>query len=143
MIRLGFHLGILLGNKYLNEFESRGLPCNVVPIPAHPVRRRERGFNQAEVIAGGVAKALAVDILPGVLTRKRLSSSQVSQGRDARLANLENAFQREPSSQLSDQHMLIVDDVITTGATIISAINTLKRGGLSSYSVASVALVRV
>ncbi len=143
MVRLGFQLGMTLGRKYRNEFESRELPDRVVPIPVHPIRRRERGFNQAEVIAGGVANALSVDILPGALIRDRLASSQVGQGRDKRLGNLENAFQADPSDLLLDQHLLLVDDLITTGATIVSAINTLKNVGLSSYSVAVVALVRV
>ncbi len=143
MVRLGFRLGITLGRKYRTDFESRGLPDHVVPIPVHPIRRRERGFNQAEVIAGGVAKALSLDILPGVLTRDRLASSQVGRRREKRLENLENAFQAEPSDRLFDQHLLLVDDVITTGATIVSALNTLKNVGLSSYSVAAVALVRV
>jgi predicted amidophosphoribosyltransferase len=95
----------------------------VVPVPLHRQRLRQRGFNQAEVIARWVANRIGVPLQPDWLTRVRRTPAQASLGRAARLANLDSAFRAAPGT--AGQALLVVDDVVTTGATFAACAKVL------------------
>jgi ComF family protein len=103
-----------------------GLVECVVPVPLHPVRLRERGFNQSALLARPVARALGVPLDPHWLARMRPTRDQAGLAREARSHNLRGAFAaRGPRAQ----RVLLIDDVRTTGATLAEAAEALLRAG--------------
>lgn len=143
--RLGQFLGRCIARQLLTAANEsrRNLPDVVIPVPLHPIRVLERGFNQAEALAVGISSELGAFVSADVLSRKHLSRSQVRLSRAERLENLSNAFAIRRGDTIRGLHVLIVDDVITTGATMLAAIRTLTTAPISDCSVASLGLVRL
>jgi ComF family protein len=103
-----------------------GLVERVVPVPLHPSRLRERGFNQSALLARPVARALGVPFDPYWLARVRPTRDQASLAREARGHNLRGAF---AARGVRAQRVLLIDDVRTTGATLAEASEALLRAG--------------
>ena len=97
----------------------------VLPIPIHKKRLRERGFNQAALLANGIAKVEDVPVLVNTLVRKRHTVAQSSLDRDARQQNIIGAFEVRNPDVIRGKRLLIIDDVFTTGATIREAVSEL------------------
>ena len=97
----------------------------VLPIPIHKKRLRERGFNQAALLADGIAKAEGVPVLTDALVRKRHTVAQSSLDSAARQQNIIGAFEVRAPDVIRDKRLLIIDDVFTTGATIREAVSEL------------------
>ena len=97
----------------------------VLPIPIHKKRLRERGFNQATLLADGIAKAAGVPVLTNTLVRKRHTVAQSSLDREARQQNIVGAFDVLDPDIIRGKRLLVIDDVFTTGATIREAVNEL------------------
>ena len=108
----------------------------VVPVPMHRVRRRERGFNQAELIARHLAMGLDIPFLPG-LTRTRATASQTGLARRDRMTGVRSAF--APELELEGRRILLIDDIVTTGATLRAAAVAALRGGAAEVTAAAVA----
>lgn len=113
----------------------------VIPVPLHWWRRWKRGYNQAEVIAGELAKSLNATLRTDVLKRRRATKSQTKLDEDARRANVQGAFQVRKT--IDAAHLLLVDDTFTTGATLAECWWTLHQalGPSVRISVASLSLV--
>jgi ComF family protein len=109
----------------------------VVPVPLHASRRRERTYDQALYLARRVAVARSLPCEPGLLTRLRATARQVGQHRNERLANIRGAFVASP--RVAGRSVLLVDDVVTTGATASECARALKTAGAVRVHVASVA----
>ncbi|MBV9673754.1 MAG: ComF family protein [Verrucomicrobia bacterium] len=109
-----------------------------VPVPLHSVRFRERGFNQAEALAEGLAKKSDVPVLKA-LQRKLNTATQTRLDRKVRIQNLRNAFRMRDLVSVEDKHVVLVDDVLTTGATLHECAQTLYVGGASSVRAVTVA----
>lgn len=118
----------------------------LLPLPLSPQRLRERGFNQAAQLARYWAQHFARQ--PGsprprwrsdILLRPQHTAAQRSLGRSARLRNLHAAFAVAPEAQLADLHLLVIDDVITTGATLRAACAALRAAGAQHISVLALA----
>jgi ComF family protein len=103
-------------------------PDLVVPVPLHPRRLRERGFNQAALLAHGIGRSWGVPTAPRALRRVRETSSQTGLGRRARRGNVAGAFECRAGSALPER-IWLVDDVVTTGSTLEEAARVLRRGG--------------
>ena len=99
----------------------------VSPVPLHRSRRRQRGYDQADLLARHVATALEVYYEPRTLTRVRNTKQQVGLEREARRRNVESAFQA--GTPLDGETILLVDDVVTTGATMMAAAHAAKAAG--------------
>ena len=97
----------------------------ILPVPIHKKRLRERGFNQATLLANGIAKAGRVSVLRNTLVRKRHTVAQSSLDREARRQNIVGAFEIRNPDIIRDKRLLIFDDVFTTGATIREIVNEL------------------
>ncbi|MDR0964910.1 MAG: ComF family protein [Myxococcales bacterium] len=100
----------------------------VVPIPLHAARLRQRGFNQALVLARPLARQTNRPVRPEALVRTRATRPQVGQSRTQRLENVKDAFRAEPCA-VQDARLLLVDDVVTTSATVREASLAAMRAG--------------
>ena len=110
----------------------------VVPVPLHAKRRRERGYNQSELLARALERQIAVPFKP-VLVRVRPTLPQVGLTHSERTENVRKAFRCVRSEQISRKRVLLIDDVMTTGATVASAARALLDGGALRVSVLTVA----
>jgi ComF family protein len=119
--KLGIFLGEMLGERIQGKVEA-GV---IHPMPLHPRRERARGFNQSALIARGVATVLQLPVLENVVTRVVDNPSQTGLNADARSRNAENIFALNKPGLLDGKHVLLVDDVITTGATVTSCLKAL------------------
>lgn len=115
----------------------------VAPIPLHWTRLFKRRYNQAALLSARLAGLAGLEHCPDLLTRARSTGSQDGRGRDGRFANLQGAFQPSKSqrARLKGRHILLVDDVMTSGATFSAASETCLGAGAASVRV--VALARV
>lgn len=111
-------------------------PDLVLEVPLHPARQRERGYNQSAELADALAEALASPRLPGALRRVRATPPQARLGPAARRANLAGAFAIERPARLRGRRVLLVDDVVTTGATLDAALAALHDAGAVAAGVA-------
>ena len=133
---LGYFVIHRLLQKRVQERALR-IPANttILSIPLHPRRRRERGFNQSELIAAAIAQKFPLPLLPQtVLVRTRYTEPQAKvRGREARLNNMEGAFQVSHSMAplVNGKTILLVDDIATTGNTLNEAARALKKAGAS------------
>lgn len=123
---IGVQLGEELGRKLKNHPALKDLN-GIVPVPIHPARRHVRGYNQAEKIAEGLAKELGVPTFHHALRRTSFSGSQTKKNRLERMENVSKAFALG-KGDFTGKHLLLVDDVITTGATLDFCGNLLKEG---------------
>ena len=127
---LGRHLAAALAE----ELGDRISGCDrVVPVPLHWRRRLSRGYNQAERIARPLAGRLGLPLVPA-LARRRATPPQSLLGRDERLANLRKAFRVTRPGRIRGLHILLVDDVATTGATLDAAARALKHAGAAAVT---------
>lgn len=135
--RYGVPLGELIGQAYA---DAHPVPDGVVPVPLHPTRRLERGYNQSRMLGEGVANALDVPLREDLLDRPRPTRSQTNLSRTDRWKNVRDAFSAH--SNAADGHWLIVDDILTTGSTAVAAAQTLRDAGAQAVSLATLALAR-
>lgn len=113
----------------------------IMPVPLHPVKERKRGFNQALCIAEGISEISGLPVFKDVLFRKRPSETQTRRSRFERWMNVEGIFSVSTVvNELEDKHILIVDDVITTGSTIESCASELLKIKGVKLSVAAIAV---
>lgn len=115
----------------------------VVPVPLHPVKRREREFNQAERIGRLLADALVVPLRCDILKRVVPTSTQTRLTRRERAENVKNAFCYKPKLPISGARVILVDDVLTTGATCGACAKVLKENGAADVAVWTVARGRL
>jgi predicted amidophosphoribosyltransferase len=115
----------------------------ITPVPAHWLRLFRRRYNQAALIAQNVASELDLPWVPDLLQRMRATPDQGHRSYDARFANVEGAIVAHPRrhSQMAGRHVLIIDDVMTSGATLSAAAQAALAGGASRVSVAVLARV--
>ena len=101
----------------------------VTGVPLHAARRRERGYDQAAALAEALATALGAPYVPELLERTRATAAQSALGPRARRDNVAGAFRLRHAAWVSARDVLVVDDVVTTGATLHEAMRALRAGG--------------
>jgi len=111
----------------------------LVPVPLHPQALSKRGYNQAALICEGISQVWHKPVLTSAITRTKHTSTQTKQSRAERWHNMENAFSIKDPSLITGKHLLLIDDVITTGATIEACGNTLLSVTGVNVSVAAAA----
>lgn len=107
----------------------------LVPVPLHPVRLRSRGFNQALLLARPLGRALGLPVAPRALRRIRRTQAQPGLGAAERRVNLAGAFVVCHPATVSGRHVVLVDDVLTTGATANACAGALRAAGASRVDV--------
>ncbi|EKD60669.1 MAG: hypothetical protein ACD_54C00621G0001, partial [uncultured bacterium] len=115
----------------------------VAPIPLHWLRLIKRRYNQAALLSGALAKMAGLDHCPDLLIRQRYTGSQEGRDRDSRFANLATALTVHPrrANRVEGRHILLVDDVMTSGATFAAAAEACIAAGASGVSVLALARV--
>jgi ComF family protein len=135
---LAVNMGRLLGQCRAEEIAAIHADI-VVPIPMFWTRKLKHGINSAELLAELLAQTVGLPYRRRVLARKRNTVRQMELTPPARFQNLRNAFRLRAGYDLRDSRVLLVDDVLTTGATCSAAAETLKRAGARSVAVAVLA----
>lgn len=137
--KLGLELGTIFGErcKSLGLFEKVDV---VVPIPLHKSKLRYRGFNQSTLIAQGLASSLGILLDEISVIRKIKTTTQTKKTRMERWKNVDQTF-KVITNKLQGKHVLLVDDVITTGATLESCGQTILAAGAGKVSIGCLALV--
>lgn len=107
-------------------------PDLILPIPLHPRRQKSRGYNQAELLARPLGRALGIQTEAGWLRRTRYTAPQVGLGPDERQTNVSGAF--AAAAAVRARHVLLIDDVLTTGATMTAAAEALREAGAANVS---------
>lgn len=124
----GWRLALDMGRWFGAELASSGLYDDVeavVPVPLHPFKKLRRGYNQCDYLAEGIAEALGVEVCRGAVRRRVDNRSQARRHRLERWDNVAGIFAVPRPQRLAGRHILLVDDVLTTGATICSCAEAL------------------
>lgn len=150
-IELAQPLGRLLWEAYV-RFWDPGTVDLVIPVPLHPQRMRRRGFNQSALMLASWPRfsgadpngadssvGAGIEIARGILVRRRATAPQTGLGRRERRANIAAAFEIGDAANLHGRHILLVDDVFTTGATSAECARTLQKSGAARVDVLTVA----
>lgn len=111
----------------------------VVPVPLHPARRRERGYNQSEVLGRKLARLAGSPVFPRALRRTRNTAAQASLDRQGRLKNVARSFRTWEVSGMGSRKVMLVDDVVTTGSTLRECAEVLRDCGLEDVQACTVA----
>lgn len=123
-IKLASYLGEIAGVN----LKTKGVNVDtIIPVPLHKKRLKQRGYNQAEEIAKGIGKSLNKEVLTNLLVRTKYTQTQTSKDKQLREENILNAFDINLKQQKEIKNVLLVDDVITTGATINECLKTLNK----------------
>jgi len=136
-------VGALLGKWYAQVLKETGFekfPELIIPIPLHLKRQRKRGYNQSEYFAKGLGERLEIPVVLDTLIKTKDTKTQTKKTKEERWENMTSAFTITNKNSLKDKHILLVDDVSTTGATLEIAIETLfEKAEIKYLSVAVIA----
>ncbi|MGV3630090.1 MAG: ComF family protein [Bacteroidota bacterium] len=124
--KLGIEMGRMIGEKLLENPKYRDID-NLIPVPLHPKKQHVRGYNQSEQIAQGISQQTQITLNTTFLQRTVHAESQTRMGKFGRWDNISEAFIANKKALGESQHIALVDDVITTGSTLESCINTIRK----------------
>jgi ComF family protein len=139
-IPLAHFMGKKFAKSFSNELHSDQFDA-IVPIPLHPKRKKERGYNQSEEIAKGISQVSNIPLLNNCLIRTKYGESLVQKNKESRFEVLNDSFS-VVSDELKDKKVLLLDDTLTTGATCLAAGKKILENGAKQLSIASLAVVR-
>ncbi|MCO6478669.1 MAG: ComF family protein [Phaeodactylibacter sp.] len=139
--KAGIYLGKLYGEA-LREAPAFREATLIAPVPLHPRKQHQRGYNQSALFARGLSESMGIPFLPNALKRREYTTTQTKKSRLERFENVEKAFFVPYPEKLKGQHVLLVDDVITTGATLEAcALKILEVEG-AKVSMATIAIAQ-
>jgi ComF family protein len=135
---LGIELGLRFGNSLRHCDWINSIDC-IVPVPLAKQKLKSRGFNQAEYLGMGLSEQLNIPLRNDVLIRIKNTQTQTHLNTSLRIANMENAFRMLNHELLANKHILLIDDVITTGSTLEACIIELKKSTNVKISIVTIA----
>ncbi len=133
---IGEQLGYFMAEELSEKGFFDGIDL-IIPVPLTRKRQRQRGYNQSTAIAHGIQNAVSLPVKEHILHRNRYHGSQTEMSRWQRADNVEGAFSLYDADAIRDKHLLIVDDVVTTGATVCTCGKELMKAGGIRISVLS------
>jgi ComF family protein len=125
-------LAVVLADIAMPAFAALPHPGAIIPVPLHPARERDRGFNQSVQIARHLGATVGVPVMPKWLTRTRDTPPQVGRDLQARRANVDGAFSCPDPASVHGVRIILLDDVATTGATLDACAMALRAAGAAS-----------
>ena len=138
-------IGETIGRMVAAEIKASGFFDGIdglVPIPLARKRQLQRGYNQSLEIARGISEVTGLPILGGAVKRKSFEGSQTNKGRWERNENVESVFELRDADIVQGKHVLLIDDVVTTGATVIACAKELLKAGEVKVSVLSLGFAK-
>ena len=138
-----FPVGIFLGRTLADNIKSKRPYWNIdliIPVPLHTLKKAERGYNQSFYIAKGIGKVLSITFSDRIVKRIKYTESQTTMNLNKREENISGAFKIKNNNGIKNKNILIVDDVITTGATISECGKMLLEVGAKKIYAASIAI---
>jgi ComF family protein len=137
MPEAGFYLGELTGKSMLQSGRFSNIDY-VVPLPLFPDKEKKRGYNQAAAIGEGISKEMNIPLLNGIVNRNRHTETQTKKHRTERWKNVFEGFVIKNPSTLHHKHVLLVDDVVTTGATLEACGHAIMQLPGTQLSIATI-----
>jgi len=137
---IGLHLRRKAGHQ-IEKYWNR--PDAIIPVPLHPKKLWKRGYNQAERLAAGISEIIGSPVYAKGLVKAKATASQTSLHRMERMNNVSGSFLQNPSYDLRDKHILLVDDVLTTGATLEACARVILNNSGSRVSMCTLAMGRL
>jgi len=138
-------IGTWLGSRYGNSLKQSHFFSSaevIIPVPLHRKRQQARGFNQSELFASGLASSMSLPVEKQLLFRTGFTETQTRKSRYKRWENVSGIFTLRDNTKLSGKHLLLVDDVITTGATLEACVQALRSIPGVRISIAAIASTR-
>ena len=138
-------VGVAMGRMTAEELAPTGFFEGIdliVPVPLAPKRRRQRGYNQSEELAKGVAEVTGLAGATDAVARVVATETQTHKTLRQRMENVEGAFRLTGKVDLQGRHVLVVDDVVTSGATVCACVEAMMPSGGLKVSVLSLGVVR-
>ncbi len=135
---IGFYLGQLLA-KFLSDNSRFNEADILIPLPLNPRREKKRGYNQATALCNGIASVWKKPVIDKAVVRKVYTETQTRRGRITRWENMEGAFAVADDSAIANKHILLVDDVITTGASLEACGSEILKVTGTALSIATLA----
>ncbi len=138
-----FKIGKFFGKRIAEEYRIQLREFNsdsIIPVPLHRLKKAERGYNQSFWIAKGIASELRIEIADKVVKRRKYTESQTAFDKSERSRNISGAFRVVKSDRIKGKRIIIIDDVVTTGATASELAAALKNAGAEKILLASVAV---
>jgi ComF family protein len=131
-------MGAWFGNQLLTKHFNEEIDL-ILAVPLHPIKLKRRGYNQADHIANGLSVILNVPFEKEVIIRNRFTETQTNKSRHNRFANMDGVFEIINEEKIRGKRVVLVDDVLTTGATLEVAGNEILKGGCSELSILTIA----
>ena len=136
--KIGFYLGEIMGRTLMNCNRLTSIDA-LIPLPLYADKEHKRGYNQAAVICNGMSSAMNVPVLNGIVIRKYATETQTRKHRTERWENVKDSFKIVKENELSGKNLLLVDDVVTTGATLEACGNVILQTENIKLSIATLA----
>ncbi|MFN3784934.1 MAG: ComF family protein [Spirosomataceae bacterium] len=136
--KIGFDIGVYYGKLIEKEIEEYHLDY-LLPVPMHPKKLRKRGYNQAEIFANGLTKSLQIETITNILVKTRETVSQTKENKQERFENIKGSFEIKDEKAIVGKNIGIVDDVLTTGATLEEIAQMLKKAGVAKVFIITIA----
>lgn len=140
------HIGVELGREFGKRILASDyfpIPDLIIPIPLHHKKQKKRGYNQSYEFGKGIAEVLDIPIYGSVISKVSDNNSQTKMNRLARLENVMNSYKLQNDSKIKGKHVLLVDDIITTGATIEAAAQKLLKSQDLKLSLAIIGMAEL
>ncbi len=134
----GIQLGKWMGIQLIKSNRFKEIDY-LIPMPMYPGKEKKRGYNQATVLCRGISEATGIPVHENIVARNRYTDTQTRKGRNERWINVDGSFAINLNSGALDRHFLLVDDVITTGATLEACGAAIKEIPTSRLSIATLA----
>ena len=136
--KIGFYLGEIMGKTMLQSSRFSSLDA-LIPLPLFADKEHKRGYNQATVICNGISSVMNIPVLSGAVIRQHATETQTRKHRTERWENVKDSFKVAKPAQLNGKNLMLVDDVVTTGATLEACGNVILNATDAKLSIATLA----